>query len=421
MREIAGGTAVAFLLRISGAILSFGFNVLLARLLGAEGAGVYYLAFTVISIATVVGRVGLDNALLRFTAMGVVQEDWGKISSLYRRGLSICVLASVGATIVVVSSSGWISKTVFSEPALASPLQLMALAILPFSLVVLHGELLKGLKKIRDATLVQGLGIPAVSSVLLLPLGGYFGLAGAVLAYVLATISVLMLGVWLWNRNTPSLKELRGTFDTRLLLATSLPLFWVASMNVVMSWTDTLMLGIWRDSELVGIYGVAARTALMSTLILVAVNSVVAPRFAALYARGEIEALSKLARAATRVMVLLALPLLVLFTVFAREVLSIFGDVFVSGALVLAILAAGQFVNVASGSVGYLLMMSGFEKVVRNNILLGASLNIALNLLLIPEYGALGAAVATAVSLAVKNLAAVYLVHKYLSIKMWFA
>lgn len=65
-------------------------------------------------------------------------------------------------------------------------------------------------------------------------------------------------------------------------------------------------------------------------------------------------------------------------------------------------------------------MMSGYVKVVRNNVLLGALLNVLLNVLLIPAYGPVGAAVATATATAVRRLAAVYLMRKYLSVKLWF-
>ena len=62
-------------------------------------------------------------------------------------------------------------------------------------------------------------------------------------------------------------------------------------------------------------------------------------------------------------------------------------------------------------------MMSGNEQLVRNNITVAALLNLVLNLVLIPYYGVLGAALATAISLAVKNLLAAYLVWNRLSIQ----
>lgn len=416
MKEVVRGAATAFMLKALGAGLSFGFNVLLARLLGAKGAGVYYLALTVTTIASVLGRIGLDNTLLRFTAANAAQEDWDKVAGIYRMGIRIAVCASTLATLIVVISAPWIAQGIFSEKSLTDPLRLMAFGILPMSLLTLHAELLKGLKRIRDAMLVQGVGLPILGVPLLALLGGSLGVIGAAIAYIISTFAVLLLGIGLWRRATPQLRDLHGCFDMRLLISTSLPLFWVTSMNLLMSWTDTIMLGIWTNSRTVGIYGVTMRTAMLTGFILAAVNSIAAPKFAGLYAQKDYQSLSNLARNSAQLMTCIAAPVLLLFLIAPTWVLGLFGPGFSTGATALAILAIGQFVNVATGSVGYLLMMSGYEKLMRNNIIVSAALNILLNTILIPKYGISGAAIATAFSLAMMNLISAGLVYWKLSI-----
>ena len=89
MQEVVNGASVAFVIKVIGAGLSFGFNVLLARMLGADGAGIYFLALTVTTIATVFGRMGLDNALLRFTAANAAVGDWGAVKGIYRKGMML--------------------------------------------------------------------------------------------------------------------------------------------------------------------------------------------------------------------------------------------------------------------------------------------------------------------------------------------
>jgi O-antigen/teichoic acid export membrane protein len=416
MREVVRGATAALVLRALGQGLGFGFNVLLARLLGADGTGVYYLALTITSVATVVGRLGLDNALLRFTAANATLEDWAKVAGVYRKGMLIAVSASTVATVLVVGGAPLIAQGIFSEPTLSEPLRMMALSILPMSLLNLHAELLKGLKKTLAAVLVQSVGVSLVQLPLMAAVGASLGVTGAVAAYVGATFLVLLLGFTLWRQATPQLRGLRGHFDTRLLFMTSLPLFWVASMDLVMSMTDTTLLGVWADSEAVGIYGVAKRTALLTSFVLMAANTIVAPKFAELYAQGDHRALSALARNAAKLMILVATPILLAFVIAPTWVLGIFGPDFDAGAPVLVILALGQFVNVATGSVGYLLMMTGHEKLIRNNIIASAALNVALNVILIPKYSIIGAAVATAISVATMNLISTVLVYWKLSI-----
>jgi O-antigen/teichoic acid export membrane protein len=115
-------------------------------------------------------------------------------------------------------------------------------------------------------------------------------------------------------------------------------------------------------------------------------------------------------------MTLAAAPLLVLFVAAPVPVMRLFGQQFVEGATVLAILGLGQFINVATGSVSYLLMMTGRERLMRNIVVASAVTHVAVNAVLIPRLGAVGAAIATALSLAIMNLTGVVVVYRQLAI-----
>ncbi|MFQ5738306.1 MAG: flippase [Acidobacteriota bacterium] len=414
--EVIEGASVSFVLRALATGLSFAFNLLLARLLGAEGAGLYYLALSVTAIGGVLGRLGLPNALLRFSAGHAAKEEWDKLAGLYREGMRTTVLASVAAMALVLITAPQIAELLFSEPALAAPLRLISLSILPSNLLSLHSELLRGLRKIREALLVQAVGVPLISAPFLAWLGSSWGVMGAVTAYLGATVLALCLGAAVWRRTTPQLRGLSGEFDRRLLVRTSLPMFWVAVTSLMVTWTDTILLGVWQDSESVGIYGIAVRLSALTSFILVAVNTVAAPKFAALYAQNDLRLLGSLARRTTTLMTLLATPLLILFMLVPHWVLRLFGPEFQAGGVALAILAVGQFVNVATGSVGYLLIMCGHEREYRKIMVTFAGFNLLLNILLIPKYGIEGAALATAATVAFGNIALAVMVYRKLSI-----
>lgn len=420
MKEVLRGSTVAASLKMLGMGLGFGYNMLLARLLGAEGVGIYYLALSVTSIAVVVSRLGLDNVLLRFTAANAAQGDWEKIAGVYRKGILIAAGASAVVSAIVFSSAFWIADNFYSEPALTRPLQLMAIAILPMSLLVLHAELLKGLKKIRDATLINSVGVPLVSIPLLLLLRDLLGVLGAVTAYVVATVLVFFVGINLWRRATPQIRGVRGDFDTHSLVATAFPLFVVALMNLIMKQINILLLGIWSESEMVGIYGIVMRTAaLTSSFIPMAIVSIAAPKFAELYAEGDHHALEAFARNVVMLGVPIAAFVVLPFVIAPSWVLGFFGSDFSIGATALVILAMGEFVNVATGPVGFLLIMTGYEKAQRNNVIVGVCLNVLLSVILIPRCGIIGAAIAASVSSTFRNINAVLLVRKCLSINVW--
>ncbi len=272
------------------------------------------------------------------------------------------------------------------------------------------------MQKIRDALLAEVVGTPLVSLPLLAWLATSWGVLGAVGAHVVATVLALAWGVVLWRRATPHLKGARADFDRRVLMHTSLPLFGIAVTGLAMTWADTLLLGVWEANRAVGIYGVAVRLSALTGFVLVSVNTIAAPKFAALYAKKEHEQLRRLAQDSTALMIAFALPLLIVFLAVPGKVLGLFGAEFEAGAVALGILAVGQFVNVGTGSVGYLLIMCGYERTYQKIMVVFAGLNVGLNLLLIPRYGVEGAAVATAASLAGMNLAAAAMVYRKLSI-----
>jgi O-antigen/teichoic acid export membrane protein len=119
-----------------------------------------------------------------------------------------------------------------------------------------------------------------------------------------------------------------------------------------------------------------------------------------------------LASISAKMMTLLASPILLAFIFLPGLVLTIFGSEFRDGSSALTILALGQFVNVATGSVGYILIMTGHERTERNIAASFVLINAILNFILIPRLGIEGAALATATSLALRNLTA-YFVLRY--------
>jgi O-antigen/teichoic acid export membrane protein len=412
------GVAAAFAAKVTGAGLGFLFSIMLARLLGPAGTGVYFLALTILSIGATIARLGLDNAVLRFAAVTHDQGDRTTLAALYRQGMGLVVVAGVTVALFIWMVAPHLPLGGDRSVELQAVLPVMLPALIPTALILLQGEFFKATGSPGMATFVQAVVLPMflVMGTSILFWQGDATMHNIAFVYVAAaTASVLLAGA-AWSRRKPGLWQEQGHFDTRLLLRTSLPLLWVASMGLIMGWTDILVLGVWTDAATVGVYGVATRIAALTAFILVAVNSVTAPRFAALYAQGNHKALERLAQQSAGWMLLTASPIILFLLLFPEWILQLFGADFVEGASLLRILALGQLVNVAMGSVGYLLMMTGYERLMRNTIMLSALLNFLGNLVLVPIYGGMGAAVSTALSLAFMNLLSYLLVNKKLGI-----
>jgi len=416
MREIVHGASWALALKAIGSGLSFALYVALGRLLGAADAGVYFLALTVATGAAVVGRAGLDYTTTRFVAATSARGDAGALGGLFRTILAIVLGGCLAATAVCLGLSGWLGRRAFTEPALVEPLRWMALSIVPIALLNVLGRALQGLKRIWEANLVMAVSAPALSLVAVFLLTPRWGVLGAVWANTLASGTAMALGVYLWRRATPELRSTRGEFSTSRLLQSSIPLWWVSTLQLIIDASSTVVLGAWAAPADVGIFVVANRAAALTSFVLMGVNSISAPKFAALFEQGDLVTLGRIARNSAKLMALAAAPCLLACLLFPAWIMSLFGPQFAAGAPVLVVLALGQYINVATGSVGFLLMMCGYEAAYRNNFVACTILSLLLNALLVPRFGVLGAAVATGTTLAVQNVIAAVLVWRNLGV-----
>ena len=429
LREVVRGGAVALAVRVGGTAFNFAFLWLVARTLGAEGTGLYALASSVVVLATVLGVLGLDQALVRFVAEAAERGRPGLVRGYVRQGATYALAASLGVTLV-----GWVlapvlAARVFRDPELGTPLRYMLLAV-PFVVAAqVRSGGLQGLRRIRDAQLVSVFALGAGTCLAFLALvglaqatGGAVQVTQAAGAYTFGAAAACALGVGLWRRHAP---RPPAPFEPaqpsepavgRSLLQTSLPMLWVASMLLVNTWSAVFLLGLYADAADVGLYNVALRLAMLTSFVLAAVNSIAAPKFAAFNARGDYAAMERVAVRSAQLTTAVAAPLLLLLILAAPWCMGVFGAEFVAGAGVLVVLAVGQFVNVAAGSVGQVLAMTGHERDLRTVIVVSAALNVAGCLVLIPRFGALGAAAATAAAWGVMNGLCVWYARRRLGI-----
>jgi len=419
-QEIVKGMSLAFILRIMGALLNFGFSLALARALGAEGAGQYFLVLAVISIATVIGRIGLDNAIIRFISAGAAANDSIAVKGVYTKGIKYALLGSTTVALLVYLFAPWLSLTVFSKPELSPSLRWMSPAIVFWSIVFIQSSAFRGLKRISDGLIPQFVGIPLIAITIFLSVGILQGVRGAIYAFLTGTGLMAFYSVSKWWRSNPDLKRVRGKFDTRKLFRSSIPLFWVTTTYLVLNRTSVIMLGIFGPSADVGIFSLAHRTALFVSFILMAGNSIIAPKFSELYSTGRMNDLASTARYSIKLMQISTLPILLLIACLPEQIMSLFGQDFVGGAYVLVVLGFSQFINAAVGPVGTLLMMTGNEKSVRNSVVVAAALNLVLNYILIKYLHLFGAALASGLSLIVLNIFYLVEIPKRLNISILY-
>lgn len=425
-RGLIQGTGVALVLRIGGAGLGLAFNLLLARSAGAEGAGLFFLAFSVSGLLALASRLGLDAIVVRRTAAAAAKGEWLAVRADAHAALAITLIAAGVASVGLWLLAPLVSEAVFHKPELVPAMRGLVFAILPIALSVIFAELLRGLHSLVRSQALQALVAGAVALPLLGLFVGDFGIGAAVWAQVAGNSVACALGAWWWRDEirakgaamNPDASAPAVASRARYLhlLGAARPLFYFSMLGALMGTLDILVLGKLGSATDVGIYAIAVRLAMLTSFILLASNSYAGPYFAAAYAKRDLDALHLLAIRSAQVTALAATPLLILFVALPSTLLGFFGREFIAGAPVLMVLAVGQFVNVVTGSAGQVLIMAGHERDMRNASFLAAAVTIAGLVALVPKWGALGAAMATAGGVVTQKLVATMLVHKRLGL-----
>ncbi len=412
--SIFKNTSTAFIIKLLNAVAGFAYNVLLAKQIGAEGAGVYYLAFSVNSIAILISELGFRNVLLRFVASTSGENNWSETKGVIAKTFLISGLLGLLAFILIYLNAEFIAITFFQDTSITEAVKIMSIGILPMTFILLCSAILKGLTKFKEGLIIGGLMVPLIGIPLMFLLTKWYGVIGAVYSLVIVNIITLILGLFWCFKYLPQLRTVKASFSTALIFSTGFPLFIIAFTNFVMAGGDVLFLGYWEDNNEVGIYGLAKRIAALTAFILVAINSIVAPKFARLYKQGKMNELKNVAQNSVKLLLLFAIPAVLVLTLFSDLIMELVGKDFSTGGQILIILALGQFINVITGSVGYLLMMCGFEKAMTINIVVVALFTALLYYFLIPSLGITGAAIASATGLALQNIIAFILVKIHL-------
>jgi O-antigen/teichoic acid export membrane protein len=183
-----------------------------------------------------------------------------------------------------------------------------------------------------------------------------------------------------------------------------------------MAWLDVVLLGILATSHEAGVYATLSRYLLIGTLGLAAIALAISPLLSNLFTQHEFARVGELYQIGTAWLCSLAFPIYVLMAVFAPSLMHLFGSSFSDGARPLAILSLAMIANVGTGPVVMVLLMGGRSDLALRDSAVAFGANIALNALLIPQFGMTGAAVAWATSIVLMNGLAVIQVRRLWSI-----
>lgn len=419
-RRLVSGGAAAFFAKVASMLATVGMLALLARVLEPGPFGTYVVIMSLINVAATVGALGLPQTATRLIAT----ERSGRSSGSAAR---IAAMAVVGAgagslilTLLYVSvGHGPLTSTILGSSAigLAVPIATWFAAT---AMQRVLGEALRGYDEVAAASLfaTQNLGLVTVA----------VGFAGLLIAETSVgldlrrVVTIMALAAWfgaaiglvlLWRRSRrrepgadPTAADAPAKRGWREVLVVAWPILVSSVTLFVITQGDVWILSAIGGPTEVASYGAALRLVNLVTLPLLIANAVLPPVIARWHAEGERSRLEQVLRSIATLTGLPSAVALVLVIAFAPQVLGvIFGAYYADAAVILRLLAIGQFANVLTGSCGQVLLMTGHERTVMGLTVGLGTASLAAAVLATQAFGPTGLAAAMAAGLVAQNVA----------------
>ncbi len=395
-------------------------KIYVARVLGAEQLGFYALGMTLVGLTQLFGMLGLGGTAARYVAVYNSTGRFEALRGFLTRSAGIVVILNLLFSVGLIFSGRFLARTLYHAPGLGQYIPMFALLGCLGALSVFCGQILGGFKDVAKRTVITsfiGTTLVIILTVVLLALGT--GMWGYLTAQIINSAVVVVMLVAVARKLTPPsarfawrpLPSLDGEIKAFAAAA-----FGMSALDFLVSQADKILLGLYLNPRLVGVYVLASTLSNFIPMILQSVNQIFAPVIADLHAQSRLDVLQRLFQTLTKWIFALTFPLAWVIIIFAVPLMRIFGPDFVAGWPVLVIGAIGQLVNCGVGSVGYLLLMSGNQRRLIRMQFAMAGISILVNVTLIPTLGIIGAAIAAALVNAAGNLWNLSQVHKALRI-----
>ena len=393
--------------------------VVLARILGPTEYGLLFLAISIFGVLGIGSKLGIAKSCARYVTE-YKQTDPSQIPHILR----ISMLFNIGTILVVglgLSIGYRHLSAVLGEPSLI-PFLLLGVLFLPLEALATFTRLvLQGFEKIKFAATLHAVNRVSrlVFAVGFVVLG--FGAIGALVGYILSFVVVVLPGLWIVYRRfyrghaaatmEPGLRRRIGEY--------TVPLTATSTANVLDKRVDTILIGFFLTPVAVAYYELSKQIIEFLETPVSALGFTLSPSFGAQKADGNIDRAARVYEEALVHSLLLYIPAAAGLVLVAEPTLGlVFGDEYLGAVTVLQVLSLYVILQAITKITSNGLDFLGRAR--DRSIVKGitAVLNVGLNVVLIPQYGVVGAAIATVVTYSMYTAANVFIIHQEFGLRL---
>jgi len=410
--------SLAFIVQVVVLILGFVSNIILAKVLGASGYGLFALSLNWLLMFSLFSRLGFDTSITKFIPIYYSSNDWSSIKGLVKASSLVIFLSSI----IIYGIVAFVILCFLDLPKYKEIYFLTFFCALPFySLIKINSSIFRAFKMVissLSSSIILSITFAIILGSLYLIAGNSPTLSTISGLYIALSCIVLVLFSCKLSSNFKTFTgKLEPVYHYRSWFLVSIPLLLIESMQFFLGQTDILMLGVLSTERSVGYYQAAIKISSITTFGLSAVNFILAPEISRLYNSKKLKELQEKVTQSSKLLLILGFSASFFLILFGSFILSMFGEDFKIAYFSTVILIVGQFVNVLTGAVGFLMSLTGYHNIALKVIVISVLINVILNYFLIPIYDIKGASIATAITTIIRNVWMAVLVKKILKIK----
>jgi O-antigen/teichoic acid export membrane protein len=404
--RVARGGVTAFFVYSAGFALTYFSQLIIARIVGVDTYGVYAYVFAWMVVLAYFSTLGFDVGLLRFVPAYEAERAWpllrGVIQYAQRRAMLVGLsVIFIGILVVKIWSSSPELRSTFLAGFALVPI--LALVRIRCSAVRAFGGVVSAIvpdRVVRDGTLI---GLLAIAS---LGLGWTLNAPFVMVATLISSaLGFVCAGLAMRRRRPRAIDNILPVYDAAAWRRAAIPLVILGATEALLNRTGVILLGWIADTKSAGIYSLVFNIALVVTLPRIAVNTLFAPVISDLYARGDRETMQLLITRTTSWTFCAGICIAAALFLLANPLLAWFGPGYEAGVPALRILLISQVMAASAGSQLYVMTMTGHERGAAMLLAFCALVNAGASALLVGMFGLTGAAIGTAVSLVIWNVA----------------
>ena len=406
------GSSLLFAGQLLAKVANFATHVLIVRYLSQSDFGAFAYALAMVSLGESLADFGLHRAITRYVPIYDERREYAKAFGTIVLAVGTVIGLGAMLALAVYLGQGLLAAHLISDP---QAIELLLILVL-LSPVEALDRLLVGLfavfagpRAIFFRRYVVGPGLKI--AVVLLLIGGQASVRFLAVGYLAAStlgVSIYTIVLVRALKRRGLLAEFRWRsmeIPWREVLPFTLPLLSTDLVHVVMHAVDAVLLGYFGGTDDVATFRAVQPTARLNQIVFATFAVLFTPQAARLFARNDREGINDLYWQTAVWIAILTFPVFIAtFSLSGPLTLLMFGARYEQSAPILAVLALGYYVHAALGFNGTVLTIFRKLRYVVGLNLIVAAASVAANLVLIPRYGAMGAAIATSGTLILHNL-----------------